>query len=70
VNYNYGPTSIDRPFVFNSSYTYQTEQLHTGNPFLNGLAGGWTISGITTWQAGGYIPALLETACSPPFFGS
>jgi len=23
------------------------------------LAGGWTISGISTWQAGGYLPTLL-----------
>ena len=23
------------------------------------LLGGWTISGISTWQAGGYIPAAL-----------
>lgn len=67
VNLNYGPTSVDRPFVFNSSYTYQEGQLHTGNRFLNGVAGGWTISGISTWQAGGYIPAMLGNGV--PNFG-
>ena len=59
VHQNYGPTSIDRPFVFNSSYTYQTGSIGNFNPVVNGLLGGWTISGISTWQAGGYIPAAL-----------
>jgi hypothetical protein len=56
---NYGPTAEDRPFVFNSSYTYNSGTLHTGNSVLNALGGGWTISGISTWQKGGYIPAEL-----------
>jgi len=67
INLNYGPTSIDRPFVFNSSYTYQIGQLHTGNRYLNYVGGGWTISGISTWQAGGYIPAELGNGV--PNFG-
>lgn len=67
VNLNYGPEATDRPFVFNSSYTYQTGNLHTGNRYLNGAAGGWTISGISTWQAGGYLPTLLGN--SVPNFG-
>jgi hypothetical protein len=64
---NYGPTSIDRPFVFNSSYYYQTGTLHSGSRLLNVAAGGWTISGISTWQAGGYIPAALGNGV--PNFG-
>lgn len=59
INLNYGPTSTDRPLVFNSSYTYQTGNITSFNHFVNGLLGGWTISGISTWQAGGYIPAAL-----------
>jgi Carboxypeptidase regulatory-like domain len=59
INENYGPPAIDRPFVFNSSYTYSSGTLHTGNSLMNQLGGGWTISGISTWQAGGYIPAEL-----------
>lgn len=59
VNKNYGPTSNDRPLVFNSSYTYQTGTLHLANRALNQLGSGWSISGISTWQAGGYIPAAL-----------
>ena len=67
INGNYGPTSIDRPIVFNSSYTYQSGTLHTGNALLNQLGGGWTISGISTWQAGGYIPSALGNGV--PNFG-
>ena len=59
INLNYGPTSVDRPFVFNSSYTYQTGSIHAFNRLVNGALSGWTISGISTWQAGGYIPAAL-----------
>jgi hypothetical protein len=59
INRNYGPTATDRPLVFNSSYTYQTGNIHNFNPVVNGLLTGWTLSGISTWQAGGYIPAAL-----------
>lgn len=55
---NYGPTAEDRPFVFNSSYTYSSGTLHYGSNWLNQLGSGWTISGISTWQAGGYFPAF------------
>jgi len=56
---NYGPTATDRPFVFNASYYYQTGKLGTTKAFVNQALGGWTISGISTWQAGGYIPVAL-----------
>jgi hypothetical protein len=59
VNLNYGPTSIDRPLVFNTSYTYASGAIHEFNPALNHLLGNWTISGISTWQHGGYIPSAL-----------
>jgi hypothetical protein len=55
---NYGPTAEDRPFVFNESYAYNSGTLHTGNNVLNALGGGWTITGISTWQKGSYIPAV------------
>ena len=56
---NYGPTATDRPFVFNASYYYQTGKLSTSKAFVNQALGGWTISGISTWQSGGYIPVAL-----------
>ena len=40
-------------------YTYQTGSINNFNTAVNGLLSGWTISGISTWQAGGYIPAAL-----------
>jgi hypothetical protein len=64
---NYGVVSIDRPFVFNSSYTYQTGQFHHGNALVRGAVGGWTISGISTWQAGGNLLAQLGN--NVPNFG-
>ena len=67
INRNYGPTPQDRPIVFNASYYYQSGKLHTSNSFVNQLGGGWTISGISTWQAGGYIPVLLGNGV--PNFG-
>lgn len=59
IRLNYGPTSNDRPLVFNASYYYQTGSIHNFNGLVNGVLSGWTISGISTWQAGGYIPAAL-----------
>jgi hypothetical protein len=64
---NYGPTAQDRPFVFNSTYTYNSGTLHMGNAALNMLGSGWTVSGISTWQAGGYVPAELGNGV--PNFG-
>jgi len=64
---NYGPAAIDRPFVINTSYTYSSGTLHTGSQLLNQLGGGWTVSGITTWQQGGYIPSMLGNGV--PNFG-
>jgi hypothetical protein len=64
---NYGVEAIDRPFVFNSSYTYQTGKFHHGNEIVRGAVGGWTISGISTWQAGGNL--LSELGNGVPNFG-
>lgn len=64
---NYGVEAIDRPFVFNSSYTYQTGNFGHGNDFVRGALSGWTISGISTWQAGGSLLALLGNGV--PNFG-
>lgn len=61
---NYGALATDRPFVFNSSYVYQAgEIIHDGNSVLRGAVNGWTISGISSWQAGGN----LQTLNSPNF---
>jgi hypothetical protein len=68
VSDNYGPTEEDRPLVFNATYTYSSGALHLGNNALNQLGSGWTISGISTWQKGGYIPAFFGNGV--PNFGN
>ncbi len=67
VGDNYGPTAYDRPLVLNASYTYSSGTLHLASQVLNELGSGWTISGISTWQKGGYIPAFLGNGV--PNFG-
>ena len=57
IDLNYGPTAEDRPLVFNTSYMYFSGAVHTFNPILDHVLGNWTISGISTWQKGGYMPA-------------
>jgi len=59
IRLNYGPPSVDRPLVFNASYYYQTGNIHKFNEFVNQTLSGWTISGLSTWQSGGYIPSFL-----------
>jgi hypothetical protein len=50
---NYSILNIDRPLVWNASYTYSEGKLYRGeNKFIGGAANGWTIAGFTTWQKG------------------
>jgi Carboxypeptidase regulatory-like domain len=67
VHANYGVASIDRPYVFNSSYTYQTGNFNHGNFLVRGALSGWVVSGISTWQAGGSL--LAELGNGIPNFG-
>lgn len=56
VHGNYGILAIDRPQVFNASYAYSIGNAYKGNQkLLSGVANGWTISGITTFQSGGNL---------------
>jgi Carboxypeptidase regulatory-like domain len=64
---NYGVEAIDRPFVFNASYLYKVGRAYTGNKFIGGAVNGWTISGISTWQAGGTLISGLGNGV--PNFG-
>jgi hypothetical protein len=58
---NYGVTAIDRPHVFNSSYAYNFGRAYRGDSnVLRGVSNGWTLSGITTVQAGGNLQALYS----------
>jgi hypothetical protein len=58
VHGNYGVLSIDRPNVINTSYAYDFARVYSGGQWLlRGVANNWTISGTTTWQAGGNLQA-------------
>ncbi|HEX3435275.1 MAG TPA: carboxypeptidase regulatory-like domain-containing protein [Pseudacidobacterium sp.] len=58
---NYGVTAIDRPHVFNFSGSYLFDNVLSGqNKFVRGLANGWTLSNITSWQAGGNLQAQFN----------
>jgi hypothetical protein len=58
VHGNYGVLSIDRPQVITTSYAYSLGQLYKGNyKIVGGAANGWTVTGVTTWQAGGNLQA-------------
>jgi hypothetical protein len=61
LSHDYGISSIDRTHVINLSYVYQTGNPIHGNKLLQGVVNGWSISGITTWQSGPYIPGLTNT---------
>jgi hypothetical protein len=55
---NYGPLAIDRSHVINTSYVYNVPDFYHGeSAFVHGATKGWMVSGITTWQAGGNLPA-------------
>jgi len=59
VHGNYGVLSIDRPYAFNSSYSYNFLRVYNGDSrLLSGVANGWTLSGITSWQSGGNLQAI------------
>ncbi len=69
VGNNYGVLNIDRPHVVNTSYAFDL-----GSPVRNKFAGaavnGWTISGITTWQAGGNMQANVSQNLNLTIFNS
>jgi hypothetical protein len=67
VGGNYGVLGIDRPHVINTSYAYNLPEFIHGSKILGGFTNGWTISGITTWQAGGNLQA--NNNANGPNFG-
>jgi len=57
VHGNYGILNIDRPHVINTSYAYSLGKAVKINKIVDGAVNDWTISGTTTWQAGGNLQA-------------
>jgi hypothetical protein len=60
VHGNYGVENIDRPHVVNTSYAFDLGKPIHSNAVLGELINGWTLSGITTWQAGGNMQANVS----------
>jgi hypothetical protein len=58
---DYGPLSTDRSHVVNMSYSFDLGTLVRDNKFLGGVANGWTISGITSWQSGPNMQAIWNS---------
>ncbi|SFS13731.1 TonB-dependent Receptor Plug Domain [Granulicella pectinivorans] len=57
VRNNYGVLNIDRPHVINTSYAFDLGNPIHGNKLAAGAVNGWTLTGTTTWQAGGNLQA-------------
>lgn len=57
---NYGVLNIDRPHVVNTSYAFDLGAPIHGNLLARGVVNGWTLSGTTTWQAGGNMQANVS----------
>jgi hypothetical protein len=67
---NYVVLAIDRPFVWNTSYTFDLGKAYHGdNKLVGGAANGWTISGFTTWQKGPDLQAQLGDTGANLFMG-
>lgn len=61
VRANYVVLPIDRPYVWNSSYSYNIGRAYSGdNKFIGGAANGWTIAGFTSWQKGGNMQSQIS----------
>ena len=65
---DYGQLNIDRTHVFNASYSfYLGNRVHgdfAGSKLVKGLANGWQVSGITTWQSGPPLQAISSSNLS------
>lgn len=59
VRNNYGVLNIDRPHVINTSYAFELGSPIHGNAFAAAAVNGWTLTGTTTWQAGGNMQANI-----------
>jgi hypothetical protein len=59
IHGNYGILAVDRPYVVNTSFDYNFLKVYHGeNKIVSAAANGWTVSNITSWQAGGNLQAL------------
>ncbi|MEO7145067.1 MAG: hypothetical protein ABI165_16340, partial [Bryobacteraceae bacterium] len=70
-SYDYGPISAQPYNVFHFNHVYELP-LGRGRRFgehlsswLNGIAGGWVLSGLGTWQSGAPLTVMAGVGTSP-----
>jgi hypothetical protein len=57
---NYGTLPNNRTHIFNAAYVYEFPTLANASRFVKGLANGWQISGITQYQTGTDLQAVVS----------
>jgi hypothetical protein len=56
----YGPLGYDRRHVMNIGYSWLLPDIK-GNPALNAIAGGWQLTGVSSWISGAPLQPLAST---------
>lgn len=64
---------IDRPNVFSATFSYRLpfgsgHRMSNGNYFVNGLIGGWELSGLGTFSSGAPL-SITSSSCNLPQIG-
>jgi len=57
---NYGTLPNDRTHIFNIAYVIELPKLQGGNKFVKGTVNGWRLSGITQFQSGVNLQAVVS----------
>ena len=55
THFLWGISPSDRAQAFSTAYVFRVPNAHSGSSFVNGLANGWEISGITQIESGAQI---------------
>jgi hypothetical protein len=60
IGRDYGPAPLNRPHVLVISYNYPLPFWQTGNDWYKKLFGGWSLTGIVTYQSGWPLNAYVN----------
>jgi Carboxypeptidase regulatory-like domain len=52
IRHDYGPSSLNYPFIWVSDFLYQLPQLHGSSLIARGIVNGWIVSGLYTAESG------------------
>ena len=59
---DYGNVAFTRRHRFQTTFLYESPFSHTGNRFVNQLAGGWELGGVLLFQTGPFLTVLANGA--------